>query len=300
MSQEQLIAEADALSMLRLLSEVAAIEWPMPAKRRALMEGLSALVHADAWGWIIGRADDNHNSPAIGAFLYGGMDDAQLGRYVQIMQDRDYLPVEFAALNELRRTHAHFTRGWDELVTPEQWYGPANRRIIDGLGFEHVLYSVRVLDEDGYFSGISLKRKKGQPNFSLRDRRIVHVVTGTVNWLHWDPKFATVTKEVRPLPSHLRTMLILLIDPRIPVQDVAMRLGIKIDTAKEYAQNVYRHFKVRNRNELLAHFLIGDGTDARSVCPCARCGGSPPKGGLQRNERSIASGERRKVAMVSP
>jgi hypothetical protein len=186
------------------------------------------------------------------------MSQEQLARLAQIMQDRDYLPVEYAALNQLRRTQSHFTKGWDELVTSEQWYGPANQRIIDALGFEHVLYSVRMLDQDGYFSGISLKRKKGRTNFTLRERRITHLITGIVSWLHWDPNLAQVTKEVRPLPPHLRTMLLLLVDPRIPVTTISRRLGIKMDTAKEYAQNLYRHFKVKNRNELLARFLIGE------------------------------------------
>jgi hypothetical protein len=220
------------------------------------MDGLSKLVAADAWGWIISRAVDSSNTPAVGLFLCGGMNDPQMARYAQIMQDIDYTPVEYAALNKLRRTHNHFTKGWDELVTPEQWYGPANHCLIDSLGFEHVLYSVRVLDEDGYFSGISLKRKKGAPNFNLRERRITHLITGIVNWLHWDPKLATVTREVCPLPAHLRTMLIFLVDPRIALLGIACRLGIRESTAKEYAQNLYRHFNVKNRNELLGRFLI--------------------------------------------
>jgi hypothetical protein len=256
MAEDQLIGESDTTAMLRLLSEVAAIDGPMPSKRLALMDGLSKLVGADAWGWIISRAEETSDLPAVGAFLCGGMDDAQIARYAQIMQDRNYTPVEYAALNKLRRTQSHFTKGWEELVTPEQWYGPANRHVIDGLGFEHVMYSVRVLDEDGYFSGISLKRKKGRRNFDLREKRITHLMTGIVTWLHWDPKLAVVTKEVRPLPPHLRTTLILLVDPRIALQVIAERLGIKESTAKEYAQNLYRHFRVKNRNELLGRFFI--------------------------------------------
>ena len=258
MPQDHLIPESDAAAMLQLLSDIAPMDGPMPAKRCALMDGLVRLTEADAWGWIISRAEDRSDLPAVGAFLTGGMDDQQVARYAQIMQDRDYTPVEYPALNKLRRTHSHFTRTWDELVTPEQWYGPANRHIIDALGFEHVLYSVRVFDDDGYFSGISLKRKKGKPNFGLRERRITHLLTGIVTWLHWDPNLASVTKEIRPLPPHLRTILILLVNPRNSVVDIASRLGIKESTAKEYAQNLYRHFNVKNRNELLARFLIGD------------------------------------------
>lgn len=262
MNEDSLIQESDAAALLRLMSRVAALEGPMPLKRRTLVDGLVELVKADAWGWIISRADERHDTPACGAFLCGGMDDAQVARYAQIMQDRNFTPVEYPALNQLRRHHNHFTRGWDELVTAEQWYGPSNRRVIDGLGYEHILYSVRVLDQDGYFSGISLKRKKGRPNFTRRERQMVHLLTGVVDWLHWDPNLAVVTKEVRPLSPHLQTTLILLIDPRIAVNQIAERLGIKLDTCKEYAQNLYRHFGVRNRNELLARFLLGDDSAA--------------------------------------
>jgi len=258
MSKDPLIPQSDVVAMLKLLSDVVALEGPMSLKRRAFMDALTELIDGDAWSWIISRASESDNSPAVGAFLCGGMDDAQMARYAQIMQDRNYLPVEYAALNKLRHKHRHFTRGWDELVTPEQWYGPANRHVMDGLGFEHVLYSVRVLDEDGYFSGVAIKRKKGRPNFSMRERRITHLVTGIATWLHWDPNLATVTKEIRPLPAHLRTTLMLLIDPRISVIAIATRLGIKTNTAKEYAQNLYKHFAVKNRNQLLARFLIGD------------------------------------------
>lgn len=258
MAEGQSINESDLVAMLQLLSDVAAVEGPMPVRRRTFMDALVVLVDADAWGWIISRADNRHDAPGIGAYLYGGIDEARIGRHVQIMQDRDYPPVEYAALNHLRRTHKHFTRGWDELVTPEQWYGPANRHVIDGLGFEHLLYSVHVLDDDGYFSGISLKRKMGRPNFDARERRITHLLTGATNWLHWDPQLATVTKEVCPLPAHLRAALIFLTDPRLQMKDIADRLGIKLDTAKEYAHNLYRHFKMKNRNELLARFFMGE------------------------------------------
>src|SRR5215469_1267034 len=130
-AEQRLIPESDTAGMLKLLSTVAAMEGAISAKRQALMKGLAELIGADAWGWIIARAEDRSDTPAPGLFLTGGMNDAQVTRYAQIMEDRDYPPVEYAALNNLRRQYTHFTRGWDDLVTPEQWYGPQNRHVLD-------------------------------------------------------------------------------------------------------------------------------------------------------------------------
>jgi DNA-binding NarL/FixJ family response regulator len=83
------------------------------------------------------------------------------------------------------------------------------------------------------------------------------MVTGIVDWLHWDPKLAVVTKEIPPLPPHQRTMLMLLTAPRMSLKEIASQLGIKYSTAKEYAQELYKHFNVDDRNGLLDRFLLG-------------------------------------------
>jgi len=261
MLDDNLILESDARGMVNLIADVAKLDAPLPAKRQRLMDGLIRLVDADAWAWIVSRASETNNNPAVAAFLCGGMDPEKIGRYVQLMQDRDQVPVEYAALNKLRHEKKHFTRGWDQLVTPEEWYGPANRQMIDGLQFEHVLYSVRVLDDEGYFSGISLKRAKGRPNFDSRQRRIVHIVTGETEWLHYDPNLAVMTREIVPLPPHLRNVLVFLVDPAVAIKEIPNRLGIRENTVKEYLSKIYKHFRVRNRTELLGRFFAGDGND---------------------------------------
>lgn len=53
--------------------------------------------------------------------------------------------------------------------------------MLETLGFEHVMYSVKVLDDDGFFSGITLKRKTGRSNFTPLEQRIVHIVIGIVS-----------------------------------------------------------------------------------------------------------------------
>ena len=45
---------------------------------------------------------------------------------------------------------------------------------------------------------------------------------------------------------------------RVLVVQLIQQGKITYDTAKEYAHNLYRHFKMKNRNELLARFFMGE------------------------------------------
>ncbi len=260
MRKDTLIPESEVRRIVRLVGRVADMEGSRPAKRRALMTGLAKMIDADAWAWIISRAADEHDNPAVAYFQHGGYTDEQAARSAQIMQDRQNTPVEYQALNRLRLTSKRFTRRWDQLVTPEEWYGPRNRRILEALGFEHVLYCVKVLDDSGLFSGITLKRRTGRRNFTPLEQRIAHIVTGEIDWLHGEESLHSVARRVHPLPPSQRTVLMLLMEghnkPRI-----AAKLGCSYNTVKDHVKAIYAHFKVHNVAELFRHFRAGDGQD---------------------------------------
>lgn len=260
MEQEILIPEPAVRDIVRLIGRVADMTATRAAKRRALMTGLAKMVDADAWAWMISRAADNNNNPAIAHFQHDGYNDEQLGMYIRLMQDRQNTPVEFSALNQLRRHKRRFTRRWDQLVTAKEWYGPGNRPLLDVVGFEHVMYSVQVLDDDGLFSGISLKRKVGRNNFTALEQRIAHIVTGEIEWLHYDENLDGITRKVRPLPPSRRTVLTLLMEGYSKPQ-IAAKLGCGYNTIKEHVKAIYAHFNVHSHAELFHRFMAGDGHD---------------------------------------
>lgn len=257
-----MVPEIEVRKIVRLLGTVAGLHGALSAKRRKLMAGLAVIVEADAWSWIISRASMENNNPAVGSFQYGGLTEEQFVRSVRVMQDRQNPPVEYKELNRLRLTRKRFTRTWDQLVPAEEWYAPRNRRILQMMGFEHVLYCVRVLDDDGLFSGIALNRKFGRPNFTPLQRRIAHIVTGEIEWLHHDDTLAGVTREVRPLPPRLRTVLTLLVNGH-SVKEIAGRLDRSYHTVNTYTRDIHRYFNVRSRAQLLRHFMAGDGGDVQ-------------------------------------
>lgn len=260
MKTDTLIPETEVRKIVRLLANVADIPAGRPAKRRALMMGLADMVDADAWGWIISRAASDNDNPAVAQFLHGGMSDEQIGKYVRFMQDRRNTPVEYAALNRLRASEQRFTRRWDQLVSAEEWYGPRNRHMLEEFGFEHVMYSVRVLDDDGFFSGITLKRKAGRTNFTALEQRIVHVVTSEIDWLHYEETLEVVSERVRPLPPSQRTVLMLLLEGHRKPQ-IADELGCSYNTVKDHVKAIYSHFKVHSTAQLFRRFMAGDGRD---------------------------------------
>jgi DNA-binding CsgD family transcriptional regulator len=261
MDKELVIPESEVRKVVRLVGAVADMDGSRSAKRRALMTGLSDMINADAWAWIINRAADDHNNPAVAYFQHGGYSDERIVQYARIMQDRENTPVEYKVLNQLRLTNTRFTRRWDQLVTPEEWYGPRNRPILDALGFEHVLYCVKVLDDSGLFSGITLKRRAGRPNFTPLEQRIAHIVTGEIDWLHGDENLNSVTREVSPLPPSQRTVLMLLMEGKNK-PTIALELGCSYNTVKDHVKAIYAHFKVHSTAELFHHFQAGDGLDA--------------------------------------
>ena len=261
MDSDPIISEADARSLVRLVANVAGLTGSIQTKKRHLMSSLARLIDADAWAWILSRAENSRDNPTIVEFLHEGMNERELGAYVAMMQDRNATPAEYAALNRLRLTERRFTRTWDQLVTEEEWYGPKNRRLFDEIGFEQVMYSVKLLDNDGLFSGISMKRRIGRPRFSPRERRMLHIVCGEVDWLHvCSETLASATYRVRSLTPRQQSVLTLMLEGQA-VKEIAFALGITSNTIAGYTKEIHRHFGVKSRGELIHRFRSGDGGD---------------------------------------
>jgi DNA-binding CsgD family transcriptional regulator len=123
------------------------------------------------------------------------------------------------------------------------------------------MYSVKILDNDGLFSGISMKRRTGRPRFTARERRMLHIVSCAVDSMHvCSETLAAATYQVRSLTPRQQNVLTLILKGR-PLKHVAEALGIKFNTLGSYTKEIYRHFGVNSRVELIARLQSGDGED---------------------------------------
>jgi hypothetical protein len=98
-SSDSLIPESDARMIVRLVADVARLNGPIHARKQHLMAALCGLVDADAWAWILSRAESTRDNPTVVEFLHGGMTEREFAAYVALMQNPLQTPVEYAALN---------------------------------------------------------------------------------------------------------------------------------------------------------------------------------------------------------
>jgi len=258
---EQSVSHRDVGPIIKLFGQVARCDGPISEKRRVLNTGLSELIGAAAWSWILARAADGNHNPAVCGFQHHGLNARQLACIQTVMQDRQNPPPEYAKLNALRRTSTYFTKTWDQLVTKRQWYGEGNRPLMD-VGIEHTMYCVRVLDGSGLFAGTTFRRWLGQPNFAARERNLVHFVFSELDWIHLesDSKLGEVTHQVNALSPRLRTTLQHLLGSH-SIKEIATSMKLSAHTVTGYAKQIYLHFKVHSRPELMHYFQAGQNSD---------------------------------------
>ena len=63
-----------------------------------------------------------------------------------------------------------------------------------------------------------------------------------------------------PLSPRLRTVLGLMMDGQT-AKRIAFHLELSEHTVRGYVQDIYRHFGVNGRAELMRRFMVGDGRD---------------------------------------
>jgi DNA-binding CsgD family transcriptional regulator len=254
------IEESDVRSVVRLLGRIAGMNASQVERKRHLMDGLCRLVGADAWLWSVTRVLHEQSRPVSVGLLHGGLDDRQIAGWLEASQS-DCPPPEDAPLSAETLRGVHFTRTRQQLVPDGAWYAhPAVQVHRLRLGLDHFLYSIYPVPQVKVWSCIGMFRVKGRQAFSDRDRRLAHIVTSEITWLHRAgiPEDHGVT--VPQLAPRRRAVLIMLLDG-LGRKDIARLLRISPHTAKEHMDGVYAHFGVSSQVELICRFKRGDGGD---------------------------------------
>lgn len=254
--------EREVRAIVRLLGEVAGMDGDQVVKRRRLMDGLAALVGAGGWLWTMTRVLVDQATPISVGLIHGGLTDQQIAAWVESSQQTSPALPEHEPLTALAQTGRHFTRTRQQLVADGNWYGhPTVEKYRIAVGLDHFLYTIYPVKAPEVISAIGLYRRVGTPPFSDRDRRIAHIVTSEIEWLHSAGLPADEGRTVPHLTPKQRAVLVLLLDGHGRKQ-IASLLHIAPDTAKEHIEAVYRHFAVNSQVELLRRFSSGDGGDA--------------------------------------
>jgi DNA-binding CsgD family transcriptional regulator len=143
-----------------------------------------------------------------------------------------------------------------DLVSDAEWYrSPYYQTYHIPIGADSLIQCTFPLKGTGdMLHELSLCRRIGAPDFSLRDRTIVFELNGSIASLVGGP----LAGFSEPIPSRLsprrREVLAALLEGDSDKQ-IARRLGISGNTVNQHVQAIYSYFGVCSRSELLARWV---------------------------------------------
>ncbi len=260
-SQEP-IPQEDTLAIINLLGETAGLDADLITRKRFLMAGLGRLIGSDGWLWSMTRADLVKGQPVSAGVIYDDLTESQFAGWVEASQIAKLPPPEDLPLSQELQKGKHFTRTRDQLVPDEKWYShPTIEKYRLQRGIDDFLYSIYPLGEQGdCCSAIGLFRKVGRPKFSSRQRRIVHILLGSVPWLHEAGFPNAPARELLQLTPRKRMVLVHLLNGKRR-SEIAKLLSISEESVKTHTSEILHHFGTRDQVALMSRFLSGDGGD---------------------------------------
>jgi len=247
------ISDQDVTDVVRLLGDVAGSTAPLADRRRQIMEGLVALTAADTWIWVAARGISDGQGAAFYLLDGGWANDAER----TAVWHANSLPEPLAALSVGLDFSRHNTFSFDP-DHPGWGDGSVHRRFIEPTGIRHLLLSIYPLD-GACTSGIGVHRRAVDRPFTPRERALVHLVVGQIDWLHRaGTDVPANTDALRRFTPREREVLVHLLggDSR---KGIAVKLGLSHYTVHGHIKAIYRHLGVNSNGELLSRFLPAGG-----------------------------------------
>jgi|GEM_PF-2220265 len=249
--------------VIDLVADSCRFELPLLERRRGLMTGISGLLDADYWVWSQMSVDPEtgehtpidlvHNFPeAILGLLMAGINDP-------------VNPCPAASkLFTMLDVDAHQTRGRWDLVTDRRWYGSEHyERYRKPCGIDDCVYSFythkTLIDgvDRALISGVVLHRKTGRQFFSEQQVLLLHTVLSRLHWLHQPASMERDQAVASGLTTRQREVVGYMAEGKT-VQQIAVVMGVSVNTVNTHLKAVYRAFGVNNRSMMMARLLSGN------------------------------------------
>jgi DNA-binding CsgD family transcriptional regulator len=253
---------ADVEEVASLISWAAdpTMQLALHERKRRLGDRLAALIDADVWLWS--STIPNHDAPGdfmTACMIEGGWKDEEERAIVyQAITSpalgRDVLGPLYDYIQSGQR-HTWICR---ELFGPKKW--PEVAATWNLTGFNDFIMSVFPVSRD-FSSNTGFHRRLGRPEYTSRERDLVHLVMGSIPWLHLHASNTKAADTVTRLTPRERQVLILLLGGDAQ-KTVAEKLKISEHTVGDYMKQLNKRFRVSSRAELQARFYVGDLNDA--------------------------------------
>jgi DNA-binding CsgD family transcriptional regulator len=258
---------ADVRAALRLVGECRDLGSDPGRWAPHMLSGLCRLVRARVGTGGEFRMVQPQGSLEAAAIFATGFAPEEGALYLEFLSTRgrayhpDAIATKFEAWRAKSRPGQVSTQTRRQVVPDPEWYGSVwyneCHRVIR---IDHSLGSVVELAPGGLYHCFDLHRDTGEPNYSGRQRRLLHLfhtelgrLIGSVLVSASDPDSPT------RLSPRVRETLSCLLDGDSEKQ-AAARMGLSVPTVHQYVTALYRHYQVSSRAELLARVL-------RRSCP---------------------------------
>ncbi len=184
----------------------------------------------------------------------GGMDRAAWERLMNEFAARGLgaeVYAAFVAAGE-RVEGAAVTRA--DVIRDDDWYPSEYFEYHRATGADAIMQCSRAVADGGLTSMLALVRAAGEPDFGPRDRTLVREAQALLAPLVGGPLAAFADPSPSDLPPRVRRVLRCLLDGDSDKQ-VASRLALSPYTVNQYVKQIFGHFGVNSRPELLARWV---------------------------------------------
>lgn len=240
------VREADMAVLLRLVGEVTELPADKVVRRTHVLNGLLSLIggrSAVAMEMALPEEGPFARAGTVININYSCEAEARYSERFLVYNDPpdpalpEFLSARGQTLTMVRR------------IDDKEYYRSAHFDIVRRpFDIDHSLYC-RVALPDGTDVSVGLQRCPGDPEFSEREKAIVHLLHTNAPHVYCAPEPARA--ELDALAPRLQPVLRYLLQGDAE-KEVAAKLKLSRHTVHRYAQVIYRELGVHSRGELLA------------------------------------------------
>ena len=245
------LLESDVRALIHLLGDTLAYPGPDIDRKRFLLTGLARLVEADAWAWVAQKGGHAPGDVTYFSLIDGGWkSEQQLTIATQATWCPDNQPIHDLMTMGIfagTRRDAYEDVPWYSSELFKRFREPAG---LDDIMVTGVRYTADLV------SLVGLHRNLGRPPFGERERRLAHILTSEIEWLHRVGLPDADLSSVDQLSPRLRHVMLLLLSGSSRKQ-IAAQLAISNHTVNEYIADIYSRLGVSSRASLMARFIQG-------------------------------------------
>jgi DNA-binding CsgD family transcriptional regulator len=227
--------------------------------RTHFAERLSETIGADLMFCVETAGCKGKQPQDLGVAEWGWESGFNRAGWLRALQEFQHNPFYSLGLQQYFRRFRKedgVTHSRRDLVADARWNRSFDRRVIHrAIGVDHVAWCFRTLrqpaDEQ---AGVIALREEGSRDFAEREKAVLAAAQATIAPMIGGPLARFGEPAPSTLPPRVRQVLCCLLEGDGDKQ-TALRLGISPMTVNVYTKQIFRHFVVKSRAELLARWI---------------------------------------------